>query len=219
MHSNRTDRRVHDQDRQLARQLLNGDRAAFQQFFDSYFPRLYRFILRRMPDDPEGARDIVQNTLIKGTRKLEGYRAEASLFTWLCQIARRELLDRQSKAAAEGRRLVRLEEDPSVRATLESMDWAAESDPSTQMHRADVAELVHAALDYLPAKYARLLELKYVQDLPVEDIAGRLGVTAISVQSLLARARAAFREACRALGGELDDFGLMAASGSKRRIS
>jgi RNA polymerase sigma-70 factor (ECF subfamily) len=208
---------VHDQDRQLARQLLDGDRAAFQQFFDNYFPRLYRFALRRMPDDAEGARDIVQNTLIKGTRKLDGYRGEASLFTWLCQIARREMLDAQAKAMAEGRRLVRLEEDPSVRATLESMEWAVESDPGTHLHRADVAELVHAALDYLPAKYARLLEFKYVQDLPVEAIAARLGVTAISVQSLLARARAAFREACRALGGELDDLGLMASSSPKRR--
>jgi len=199
---------LHDQDRELVKQLLDGDTSAFQQFFDGYFPRLYRFILRRTMNDPEGARDIVQSALIKGVRKLDAYRGEASLFTWLCQIARRELLDQQAKAATERSRLVRMEEDPSVRATLESMDWVMDSDPDALLQRADLSQLVHAALDYLPGKYARLLELKYVQELPVEEIARRLGLTLISVQSLLARARSAFREACHALSDELDDFGL-----------
>jgi RNA polymerase sigma-70 factor (ECF subfamily) len=199
---------VHDQDRQLVKQLLDGDASAFQQFFDGYFPRLYRFIARRIADDPEGARDVVQSALIKAVRNLETYRGEASLFTWLCQIARRELLDLQSKAATERRRIVRLEEDPSVRATLESMDWALESDPDAMLQRTDTAELVHAALDYLPGKYAKLLELKYVQEMPVEEIARQFGMTLISVQSLLARARSAFREACHVLSEDLDDFGL-----------
>jgi RNA polymerase sigma-70 factor (ECF subfamily) len=199
---------VHDQDLQLAQKLLGGDAVAFQQFFDGYFPRLYRFILRRTEGDADSARDIVQAALIKGVRKLDAYRGEASLYTWLCQIARRELLDQVEKAATERRRIVRMEEDPSVRATLESMDWATESDPDALLERADVAELVHAALDYLPMKYARLLELKYVQELPVDDIAARLGLTTISVQSLLARARSAFREACHALSDRLEDFGL-----------
>jgi RNA polymerase sigma-70 factor, ECF subfamily len=196
--------------------LLDGDQAAFQQFFEGYFPRLYRFILRRTADDADSARDVVQAALIKGVHKLDAYRGEASLFTWLCQITRRELLDQESKAAAERRRIVRLEDDPSVRATLESMEWATESDPDALLQRADLAQLVHAALDYLPARYARLLELKYVQELPVDDIAQRLGITSISVQSLLARARSAFREACNALSDGLDDFGLKTQSPPSR---
>jgi RNA polymerase sigma-70 factor (ECF subfamily) len=207
---------VHDQDLEVAKKLLGGDAVAFQQFFDGYFPRLYRFILRRTAGDGDSARDIVQAALIKGVRKLDAYRGEASLYTWLCQIARRELLDQVAKAATERRRIVRLEEDPSVRATLESMDWATESDPDALLQRADVAELVHAALDYLPSKYARLLELKYVQELPVDDIAANMGLTAISVQSLLARARSAFREACHALSDGLEDFGLAADTLSDR---
>ena len=63
------------------------------------------------------------------------------------------------------------------------------------LQRDQASDLVHAALDYLPQRYARLLEMKYVEELPVEKIAKAMGVTAISVQSLLARARGAFREA------------------------
>ena len=84
---------VHDADRQLTQLLLGGDGAAFQQFFDAYFPRLYRFILRRTDDDAETARDVAQAALIKGVRHLDKYRGEASLFTWLCTFCRHEISD------------------------------------------------------------------------------------------------------------------------------
>lgn len=187
--------RVHEEDLQLARKLMSGDSGTFAQFFEDYFPRLFRFILRRTNRDTETARDVVQSALLKGLRNLGSYRGEASMFTWFCQIARHECSDQLARQQAQARTLVALENDPSVRAALESMQWAADSEPEEVMQREERQELVHAALDYLPARYARLLEMKYVQELPVEQIAQNMGVTAISVQSLLARARAAFREA------------------------
>ena len=190
---------VHSEDLALAAKLLSGDAAAFGQFFDDYFPRLYRFILRRADRDCDIARDVVQSALLKGVQKLDSYRGEASLFTWFCQIARHEFSDQLAKSRAQDRTLVALENDPSVRATLESMQWATDAEPDAVLQRDQANDLVHAALDYLPQRYARLLEMKYVEDLPVEKIAKDMGVTAISVQSLLARARSAFREAHEAL--------------------
>ena len=190
---------THKEDLHLARKLLEGDTKALSQFFDDYFPRLFRFILRRADRDCETARDVVQAALVKGVQKLDSYRGEASLFTWLCQIARHEFSDQMTRARAQDRTLVALENDPSVRATLESMQWAVDAEPEEALQRDQARDLVHAALDYLPQRYARLLEMKYVEELPVEKIAVRLGVTPISVQSLLARARSAFREAHAAL--------------------
>ena len=186
---------MHAEDLLLARKVLDGDSAAFAQFFDDYFPRLFRFVLRRADRDPEIARDVVQSALLKGVQKLDSYRGEASLFTWFCQIARHEFSDQLTKSKAQDRTLVALENDPSVRATLESMQWATDAEPDVVLQRDQASDLVHAALDYLPQRYARLLEMKYVEELPVEKIAKAMGVTAISVQSLLARARSAFREA------------------------
>lgn len=190
---------MHEEDLQLAHRLIDGDAACFAQFFDDYFPRLFRFILRRTNRDAETARDVVQSALLKGLRNLGSYRGEASLFTWFCQIARHECSDQLSRLQAQSRTVVALENDPSVRAALESLQWASDSEPEVVLQRDEGHELVHAALDYLPARYAQLLEMKYVEELPVEHIAQRLGVTAISVQSLLARARKAFREAHDAL--------------------
>ena len=198
---------MHQEDRDLAQRLIAGDTAAFAQFFDDYFPRLFRFILRRTDRDPDSARDIVQSALLKGIRRLDSYRGEASLFTWFCQIARHEHADHRARQQAADRTLVALENDPSVRAALESLQWAENAQPQQALEREQSGELVHAALDYLPPRYARILEMKYVEELPVEHIAQRLGVTAIAVQSLLARARSAFREAHDVLAEGLGRLG------------
>lgn len=192
---------MHEEDRQLVTKLLAGEEASFRLFFQDYFPRIFRFILRRVGDE-EAARDIVQAALGKGVQKLELYRGEASLFTWLCQIARHELADSMARTARQLpilRGVVAWEDDPQVRASLESIPSDGDAEPEAVRQREELAVIVHAALDYLPQRYARVLELKYLEDLPVETIAERLGVTAITVQSLLARARSAFREVCGTL--------------------
>ncbi|MDE2306318.1 MAG: sigma-70 family RNA polymerase sigma factor [Gammaproteobacteria bacterium] len=193
---------TYEDDLQLVGKLIRQDQEAFRAFFDDYFPRLYRFVLRRLQGDSEAARDVAQAALIKAVRHLESYRGEASLFTWICQIGRHALSDylaRNRRQEIYVRRLVDLEDDPQTRAILESIPASAETEPENQRERDDVASLVHAALDYLPHRYAQVLEMKYLEDLPVESIAERLGVTAIAVQSLLARARTAFREASSSL--------------------
>lgn len=186
---------MHEEDLEVARRVLAGDHTAFSQFFGDCFPRLFRFVMRRTDRDAELARDVVQSALLKGIRNLASYRGEASLFTWFCQIARHEFADQRARQRAADRTIVALENDPSVRTALESLEWTELAEPQQALEHQQQRELVHAALDYLPPRYAMLLEMKYVEELPVEQIAQRLGVTAAAAQSLLARARAAFRKA------------------------
>lgn len=197
---------MYDEDRMLVRRMLDGEEPAFRSFFDNYFPRLFRFVLRRVNNDEESARDVVQQALARAMRKIHLYRGEASLFTWLCQIARHECADlreREQRQLAAATALVAREDDPAVRAALESIPADRHREPESVRQREELAGQVHAALDYLPQRYAQVLELKYLEDLSVEKVAARLGITQIAVQSLLARARAAFREACGTLGVEL----------------
>jgi RNA polymerase sigma-70 factor (ECF subfamily) len=53
---------------------------------------------------------------------------------------------------------------------------------------------VHLTLDLLPEHYARALQWKYVDGLSVEQIATRLGLSGKAAESLLTRARQAFRD-------------------------
>lgn len=181
---------VFEQDRRRVRALLGGDESAFRAFFDDYFPRLYRFALARVHDEA-AAEEIVQATLCRAVPHLAGYRGEASLFAWLATICRREIGRRLAREA----RLAPLDApSAAARATLESL--AAAEDAET---RAEVASAVHAALDWLPRSYARALAWKYLEGARVDEIAARLGVTLKGAESLLSRARAAFRDAFSAL--------------------
>jgi DNA-directed RNA polymerase specialized sigma24 family protein len=59
--------------------------------------------------------------------------------------------------------------------------------------------MVHGALDQLPTRYGNALEWKYVEGASVREIAGRLQLGAKATESLLTRARAAFREVFNAI--------------------
>jgi RNA polymerase sigma-70 factor (ECF subfamily) len=123
------------------------------------------------------------------------YRAEASLFTWLCQICRHEMHDYLEAQQRDARRLVSIDDDPTVRAALESIPADMHSDPEGLASRTDSLRLVQVVLDYLPANYGNALEWKYVEGLRVSEIASRLQLTPLAAESLLARARRAFRDA------------------------
>jgi RNA polymerase sigma-70 factor (ECF subfamily) len=179
---------MHPEDRQLVDRLLAGDRVAFDTFFSEYYPKLYRFVKRRLPRDPSTAEDIAQGTLCRALQGLRGYRGESSLMTWLCTLCRREMSARwrETRAFADAPELA--EDDPQIRAALESL-LAGETDPVQASTRAQVRETIRTALDYLPAPNADVLEMS------VADIAARLGRSTKATESLLTRARLAFREA------------------------
>jgi len=188
-------------DADLVAGMRRGDERAFDRFFSGYLPRLYRFVLPRVRRSESVAEEVCQTVLTRAVQRIDHYRGEASLFTWLCQIARNEIADLWRKEKRRGRVEVLAEDDPHVAATLESLEGDPAWRPDVQGDRRDVARLVQVARDSLPQAYGNALEWKYIDGFSVAEIAGRLGQTVIATQSLLARARSAFREAFEALAG------------------
>jgi RNA polymerase sigma-70 factor, ECF subfamily len=193
------------EDRDLARQVAAGDEKAFEAFFREYFPRLYRFTLTRIGSDESLAEEIVQRTLILAMRKMGNYRGEAMLFTWLCQICRNEMAAVYRQRGLEAERQVPLEDNPAVQAALESLS-AEGATPETQHSSDELARFVRVTLEYLPAKYATALEMKYIQGCSVEEIGAELEISGKAAESVLTRARAAFKEGFRSLWDFEPDF-------------
>jgi RNA polymerase sigma-70 factor (ECF subfamily) len=186
----------HDEDLQLVARMLAGETAAYEAFAERYFQPLYRFTVARLGNDRERARDIVQTAITKALGKLETYRGDAALLTWLCACCRNEVLmyfRSRRTAPAE----IELAEGMSPAAGYQC---SAAVDPERGLLRVESAHAVHMTLDLLPDHYARSLEWKYVEGMPVERIAARLGVSSKAAESLLTRAREAFRHAYRAVG-------------------
>jgi RNA polymerase sigma-70 factor (ECF subfamily) len=183
---------MYESDRALVARMGAGDQRAFDEFFHSSAPRLAAFAARRSGLDAASVEDVVQNTLVKAMRNLASYRGEAALFTWLTEICRHELADVHRKAARR-----------PVHASLDELNSAnkhaelrvpAQHEPTAQVETEMRRIAVIRALRALPERYAIALEAKYGDGFSVDEIAGLLGLTSTAAQSLLARARDAFRE-------------------------
>jgi RNA polymerase sigma-70 factor (ECF subfamily) len=190
-----------NEDRELVAAMLAGDERAFTRFFETYFPRVYRFALPRLDRNADVTKDIVQATLIRAMRRLGQWRGEAALFTWLCQICRSQIADHVRTQRRREQKVVLIDDSAEVRAALESIEAPARDDPFRGADRDELRRMVHAVLDRLPHRYGEALEWKYVEGRSVEEIGERLGIGHTAAQSLLARARIAFREGVESVFG------------------
>lgn len=183
---------VNFEDRRLVKRLLSGDEEAFEFFIDEYYPRIHRFAASRLLNERELVDDVVQNVFRHAIEGLERYRGEAALFTWLCSICRYKIYELLRSRGRE--RTVDIgADDPEIRGALESLA-RLEMDAFDRIEKEELASLVRAVLDHLPIHYEKALRWKYVDDLSTREIATNLNVSSKAAESLLTRARSAFRD-------------------------
>jgi RNA polymerase sigma-70 factor (ECF subfamily) len=191
-------------DLRIAKRLLDGDEDAFRAVFDDFFPRLYRYALARLSGNREEARDIVQETFCKAFERLDSYRGEASLYGWMCQICRNAMIDRARRQSVQLRHLVRTDDDETIQAIVEAIRAPESEQPEQELTRARLLQLIQTTLDFLPDHYGNVLEWKYVEELSVNEIAAQLAIAPKAAESLLTRARSAFKEAIVTFGESAD---------------
>lgn len=161
---------------------------AVRRLLDDIAPIVYGYLYARVGGDEATAEDLLQDTLLEAVRSASSFRGDAALSTWLCAIARRRLArhyeaERRDEVARSGLRLV-----PTGDGALDVGDALEQRD-----------EVVRA-LGRMPALHRQVLVRKYLDQLPVEEIAVELGRTRVQVQSLLQRARDGLRRELEAPG-------------------
>lgn len=194
-------RESYREDRKLVTRLTKGDERAFEYFVDEYYPRLYRFAYSRVDRDADAAQDVVQNTFTNVIRKIGNYRGEAALFTWLCSFCRFEIAAHWRSKGKRSHEVELVEDSHQARAALESLSAMSTSNGS-RFEKEELARMVWAVLDHLPVRYGNALQWKYIQGFSVREIAARLGASSKAAESLLTRARQAFRDGFTAVAGD-----------------
>ncbi len=179
--------RGNDDERALVQRLRRGDEEALAAVTVRWLDPVYAFVFHRVAGDQQAAEDITQETFLAAFDALERFDARSGLYTWLCGIARHKLADHY-------RRLHRLE---LTRLALGHATGSPD-EPGDDLLREERRREVLAALRALPARYQQALTLKYVERMSGRDLALSLGLSEDAAESLLARARAAFRRAWRA---------------------
>jgi RNA polymerase sigma factor (sigma-70 family) len=166
--------------------IVAGDPAGLAEAYDRYAMPLYSYC-RSMLREPADAADAVQDTFLVATAKLRDLREPARLRSWLYAVARNECLRRLRAGSA----VSALEEAADIPAQTSEIGVAAE--------RAEVQQLVRAAIDGLNPGERDVIELSLIQELDNDELADALGVSRNHAHALLSRARSQLERSLGAL--------------------
>ena len=172
-------------ERALRALILAGDEEAWRALCERHFDGLYAYLHCRTGRRAERTEEAAQECWLVAVRRIRDFDPERGSFeAWLRGIADNVLRALQRSWRREQDRIPAPEELPSSRGAAPGPERA--DDPT---------EEVALVLSALPGRYQAVLRLKYHEGLSMAEIARRSGETEKAVESLLGRARAAFREA------------------------
>jgi RNA polymerase sigma-70 factor (ECF subfamily) len=162
-------------DRSAAASRPGGD---FLGFYDDALPHVYGYLVRRC-GHPALAQDLTAETFLAAVTASRKDAPPPMSVPWVLGVARHKLVDHWRRRAREERNLRVLRDAAPTAAD----PWDAELD----------AVRARDTLEQLAAQHQAALTLRYLDDLPVPEVAALLGRTVEATEALLVRARAAFR--------------------------
>lgn len=165
-----------ERERELRRTVLAGEEFAWRTLYDEAFAGLYAYALWRCGGLRDRADEVTQETWLTAIRRMRTFDPSAGSFaSWLRGIAANVL---RNHFRRDKRRMKPLESEPLA-------------DTESQKQSERIAE----TLATLPPHYEAVLRMKYLEGRTVADIAAERDESPKAVESLLTRAREAFRQA------------------------
>jgi RNA polymerase sigma-70 factor (ECF subfamily) len=176
-------------DLSLASRVAEGDPCALETLYARYADSLFAFVYHRLEGSRPDAEEVWQDTWAAALGSLPTYCGRSRLFTWLCAIARRKIADRLRRRGLRAATFSEL--SPSQLAAL----WDAGPLPDEILARKATRVRVVEALAMLRQEYRLALVARYADQRSVGEVAKLLDKTYKATESLLVRARTAFRAA------------------------
>lgn len=164
--------------------VLNGKKGAATSFYSEYSPKLRRYLNSKLPDNE--VEEILQDTFLSAFDSLSLYRGESSVSTWLISIARHEVADFYRKRYV--RELVE-----KTAPLFENMVSEILS-PEFEWKKKKIEKKFFTTYKGLSKQYQDILSFRYELSMSVKEIAERMELPFKATESLLYRARIAFRE-------------------------
>jgi RNA polymerase sigma-70 factor (ECF subfamily) len=175
-------------DRRLVRRIQSGERRAFEEFVDSFGPRVHRLV-RRYVENPTDAEDLTQEIFIDIFRGIGKFRGESALSTWVYRVAVNHCLRYRQRR--------RPEVAPCDEEAIEAME-DLRAGPELAAARGELTEQVRAALDGLSPLHRDVVILHELHGLTYQECADVLEVPVGTVKSRLSNA---FRRLRSSLAG------------------
>src|SRR4051812_31451246 len=122
-------------ERAMVEAMARGDEAAFDRFFREFAPRVHRFVLHRVGRDVQVAEDLTQEVLSRAMTGIGRWRGDAGLYTWLCQMARNEVIDHWRRTRRRDRIEFVADDAGQLAETMASVEGDVRQQPDRQLSR------------------------------------------------------------------------------------
>ena len=172
-------------DRELVDQILAGSPEHFDLLYEAYFPRVYRFALKRLRDVGE-AEDVTQEVFMTLLSALSSYKGESSLIVWIFGITRNKV-NRRFRG---------------LRPRFESIDGGEASELAAKSASTDdtvdarrmLGRCEDAIANDLTPLQRHIFHLKHLRQQPIRAIAEALGKSEDAIKANLYRMRRSIAE-------------------------
>ncbi|MDJ0785471.1 MAG: RNA polymerase sigma factor [Myxococcota bacterium] len=173
-------------DEELVDRLRAGDRASFDELYERYFPRVYRFVDRRLNNRAD-TEETVQEVFINLFSSVHGFRGDAPFAAWVFGLTRRTIAARFKRKRHEMVPLTSEDEDPRLAqvAKQSNQDDPLESYECNERMR-QMGEVIEKDLT---AEQWNLFRLHHLENRTIQEIAASVHKTEDSIKSHLYRAR------------------------------
>jgi RNA polymerase sigma-70 factor, ECF subfamily len=167
-------------DEELVRSSQTGAQDAFVQLYERYFPNVFARVRFKVPEND--VEDVTQEIFIAVLKSLKSFRAQSKFKTWIWTITNRKIADyyRSHKVGVIN------QNDYEDQVTSNLSTHTAGADKSQD----DLTTVQHALLD-LPQNYQEILLMRFVDEMPFNEIALTNGQSLEATKSLFRRSMTA----------------------------
>ena len=184
-------------DADLVARMRAGDESAIVDLDAAYRSRIQQLALRYVKS-PEDAEEVAQDVLLKVYLKIDAFRGDAALSSWIYRITFNTVMSRLRGQRMTLRHEVREQdlladvEENGGRVRREPADWSSLGDEAIM--RSQLRARLRSALQDLPEIYRTPVILRDLQGLTTEEASSKLGIKEQTLKSRLHRGRVFLRE-------------------------
>ena len=180
----RTDSRTDDVN--LIERALKGEQTAYDKLMKKYYPLIYNLIFR-MIFKKEDVEDLVQESFIKAFNSLDKFDKQFAFSTWLFKIATNNSIDyiRKKKLSTFSIDKEIESEDDDLKFEIPDNDFK----PDLPIISSERKELIDRAIETLPTKYRKVIEMRHKEEKEYDEIAKELKIPIGTVKAHIFRGR------------------------------
>src|SRR5262247_2210633 len=191
-------------DLDLLQRLQAGDERAIAELADTYGTKIYQLAFRYLRNK-EDAEEVTQDVLLKVYRKVDAFRGDAALSSWIYRITFNAAMSRLRTAryqrSQDEARQADMEGQSTAATPAEIADWSNMADE--QVLRSQLRRRVLQAILALPAIYRAPVVLRDLQGMSTEEASAMLKVKDQTLKSRLHRGRLILRKQLADFAGGL----------------